>query len=1155
MATGGFRPVLRSVGLIAGSSPINDAFAAAAPVTGTTFSGSTVGATVEKAEVTAGEAGAGDATVWFTWTPSKPGMAFIVPDGPTAPSVRVWTGSDLAKLSRADIPDPLGASAPTGATVIPALPATRYAIQVITPQSAGSTFSFTILQPDAGPPPNDAFAQAEPLDAAVGSAVAVPGPPVSAALGATAGATAEPGEPGAGGGSAGHSVWYRISPASGSGATLGIIATPLGLSTTPHLGVWAGADVAHLTPIAADTGGSVTFVQPGVRQVYVSVDGPEGYFRLGLAATGIGPPDTAPPVVSCSPPTGWVARASIPCTASDTGSGLARSEDASFTLLATVPAGTAASDVQSPTRTVCDKAANCTTVGPFTVKVDGAQPLLSCPPVPPGWSPVDVSVTCTAADTGSGLAPGSPPSFTLSATVPPGGVDPAASFGTHAPICDNVGNCTPVPAPPPVKIDKAPPAVACDPAPSGWISHQAAVTCRASDTGSGLAVDADATFTLTTKVVPATADPNAATNSRQVCDQVGNCTTVASITGLKVDLAPPVVSCPVPTGWHAGNSLDVACTATDTGSGLADPKDAAFVLHAKIAPGTSSGSAPTDSRRICDVAGNCTTAGPLSGVQLDDGAPVVTCAAAPAEWQSTGVSVGCTATAEGSGLANPVDAAFALSVDIPAGLESSTVGLGRRRICNSLGRCSDTPALGNVRIDHRPPQVTCEPVPGGVSSIEVDVACSATDLGSGIAVAADSAFHLRTSVGAGHADHHASTSSRRVCDAVGNCTTAGPFTADVDRTRPPPATAPTLTPPGQIGVLLAADPAHASDAFPVRYDRPGSRGGAGLVSVACDPPPGSLFGLGFTPINCAATDLADQSAESTFYLTAAAAPALAPSGPALQGARWRAVGLNYRAASPVSVELDESSLGGTNADEAGRVDDIVVIPASTPIGHHTLVVRGTDLAGRPLLVITPLVVAATAQRGETTPPPAGGTSNPPGGTSNPPGGTSNPPGGGPAPEPGSGQPGPTAPGGGGSSSPEPGSGGKPPLPGVQPPESQLPPGTATKRAQPAPGPLAPGAPRPPAGPISSPPEAPAGPTAAGGRPPTIVPATPGHLSPAPADPSRGSSESRHPDALAEGSRPRGAAKQFPWWILWIAALGAVPAGAAVLVGRRRSSGA
>jgi DNA/RNA endonuclease G (NUC1)/methionine-rich copper-binding protein CopC len=88
-------------------------------------------------------------------------------------------------------------------------------------------------------------------------------------------------------------------------------------------------------------------------------------------------------------------------------------------------------------------------------------------------------------------------------------------------------------------------------------------------------------------------------------------------------IAPSIVCGTADAAWHADN-VTLACTASDSGSGLANPADAAFVLVTSIADGVEDANASTDSRVVCDVAGNCSQAGPIAGNKIDRKDPVIT---------------------------------------------------------------------------------------------------------------------------------------------------------------------------------------------------------------------------------------------------------------------------------------------------------------------------------------------------------------------------------------------------------------------------------------------------------------------------------------------------------------------------------------------------
>jgi endonuclease G len=92
------------------------------------------------------------------------------------------------------------------------------------------------------------------------------------------------------------------------------------------------------------------------------------------------------------------------------------------------------------------------------------------------------------------------------------------------------------------------------------------------------------------------------------------------------DMAPPVIRCgSADAFWHAGN-VSIACTASDSFSGLSNPADASFVLTTSVAAGFEDSNASTDSRVVCDAAGNCVTAGPIAGNKIDRKNPEITLA-------------------------------------------------------------------------------------------------------------------------------------------------------------------------------------------------------------------------------------------------------------------------------------------------------------------------------------------------------------------------------------------------------------------------------------------------------------------------------------------------------------------------------------------------
>ena len=123
----------------------------------------------------------------------------------------------------------------------------------------------------------------------------------------------------------------------------------------------------------------------------------------------------------------------------------------------------------------------------------------------------------------------------------------------------------------PAPDDATPPQVSCAAADGAWHNSDVTIACTARDLESGLANAADASFNLTTNVPAGTETASAATNSRQVCNAVGNCTTAAPISGSKVDKKAPTIAIALPMagatyGLQAKIGASYACS--DGGSGM-----------------------------------------------------------------------------------------------------------------------------------------------------------------------------------------------------------------------------------------------------------------------------------------------------------------------------------------------------------------------------------------------------------------------------------------------------------------------------------------------------------------------------------------------------------------------------------------------------------
>src|SRR5262249_58910750 len=108
------------------------------------------------------------------------------------------------------------------------------------------------------------------------------------------------------------------------------------------------------------------------------------------------------------------------------------------------------------------------------------------------------------------------------------------------------------------------------------------------------------------------------------------------------------------------------------------------------------------------------------------------------------------------------------------GVESCAI----RIVCDAVGNCSSAGPVAGNKVDKKAPTISCAGPDGAWHANDVAVSCSASDGGSGLASASDASFSLSTSVAAGTETASASTTSRNVCDAVGNCASAGPVTGN-----------------------------------------------------------------------------------------------------------------------------------------------------------------------------------------------------------------------------------------------------------------------------------------------------------------------------------------------------------------------------------------
>ncbi len=267
----------------------------------------------------------------------------------------------------------------------------------------------------------------------------------------------------------------------------------------------------------------------------------------------------------------------------------------------------------------------------------------------PGAAPTDTySLTVTAADT----------TITLAQNVP---ISEIPSQG-YAVTSD--GTTISVPqrdAIPPTTIDTLSP----QPNLAGWNNTNVTVTLSSTDNepgGSGvkqITYSATGAQTLASTTVNASSVPVLVSSEGTTTitffgtDNAGNVENPKQLV-VMLDKTLPSVNCGAPDGlWHASD-VNIPCTASDVGSGLANPPDANFSLSTSVPAGTETSNAATGTRAVCDVAGNCATAGPVTGNKVDKKPPTISVSSPTAGGSyllNQAVNANYTCTDAGSGVA------------------------------------------------------------------------------------------------------------------------------------------------------------------------------------------------------------------------------------------------------------------------------------------------------------------------------------------------------------------------------------------------------------------------------------------------------------------------------------------------------------------------
>jgi hypothetical protein len=252
-----------------------------------------------------------------------------------------------------------------------------------------------------------------------------------------------------------------------------------------------------------------------------------------------------------------------------------------------------------------------------------------------------------------------------------------------------------------------------------------------------------------------------------------------------VDTTKPAFACgPADSNWHADNQ-SVACTASDSGSGLATP--ATFSLSTNVSAGTETENAMTDSQQVCDIANNCVIAGPVGPFKVDKKAPSVSATPdRPADsnsWYNNALTVTFSGTDGGS---SGVTCDLPVNYSGPDDASASVSGSCKDAVNNSASASFDFKYDGTAPTAALSVTVGTSGANGWYTS-DVTIHTSGSGSVSGVTCTADQ-FQNGETMG---------QSFNGFCTSGAGLTTdADPLTVKLDKTAP---TSVVLTPSGTMG--------------------------------------------------------------------------------------------------------------------------------------------------------------------------------------------------------------------------------------------------------------------------------------------------------------------------------------------------------------------
>ncbi len=255
---------------------------------------------------------------------------------------------------------------------------------------------------------------------------------------------------------------------------------------------------------------------------------------------------------------------------------------------------------------------------------------------------------------------------------------------------------------------------------AGWNNTNVTITLNATDNVGGSGVKqivysatgaqtiASTTVSGSTVTFTITAE-GTTTISFFARDNANNTETTKTLT-IKLDKTPPTfnanVDCSTPDGnWHATDET-VWCSINSPD--LVGPSD--FTLVTNVPAGTETNNAYTNSKQVCDVAGNCITVGPIGPHKIDKKRPTVTITAPTAANYKLGQVVKANfACADGGSGVGSCSGTVANNTNI----DTSSVGTKTFSVTAQDNMGNQTTKTVTYTVSYNVSFVTASPVPAG----------------------------------------------------------------------------------------------------------------------------------------------------------------------------------------------------------------------------------------------------------------------------------------------------------------------------------------------------------------------------------------------------------------------------------------------------------